>query len=321
LKTIQGHALIVGDRGWKTDMSSAGDARDEALPKLPLWDTIGLSYANYFHNFRDVLLICWLWLIVVAPLWAIVSGVQWSWMAKVIADLKQGVSPPRPIHLVLPVELRALIWGVSLVFMLAGTSIAVAWHRRIILGEQPRLSGSNVASGSFWRYLGIGIVIVLIALVPVLVGFLVFFVFVSPFASHGASGSLNRGLALLIFLVMFCLYLTGIAIILRLCLLLPARAVGDLGTTFKQVWNRTRGNTWRLFWGILACVLPPGLIIEVISLILFGFPNPAKLAGDSLPVAFVAISSILMVCYLLTLPIWIGFLSLSYLHFCGRRPD
>jgi hypothetical protein len=42
----------------------------------------------------------------------------------------------------------------------------------------------------------------------------------------------------------------------------------------------------------------------------------------TLPVVpLIAISVIFMVYYLLILPIWIGFLSLSYLHFFGRRPD
>ncbi len=53
-----------------------------------------------------------------------------------------------------------------LVFTFAGVSIAVAWHRRIILGEQPGFSGSNVATKSLWRYDGVGFAIGLIAFLP-----------------------------------------------------------------------------------------------------------------------------------------------------------
>jgi hypothetical protein len=70
-------------------MSLAGDTRDGPLQKLPLWNTICLSYSTYFRNFLDVLLICWLWLIVVAPLMAVVTGMERSWIAGATAELNK----------------------------------------------------------------------------------------------------------------------------------------------------------------------------------------------------------------------------------------
>ena len=302
-------------------MSLAGDVAEGAVRKLPLWDTICLSYSTFFCNFRDVLLICWLWLIVLAPLMTLENAMQWSLMAKTLADLKQTPLPQRSaVSVSMPIDLRILIYGVGLLFMAAGVSIAVAWHRRIILGEQPRLSISNVGTGSFWRYAGVGLAIVFIAFAPIVLCLLVLGLFLFPFISHAAPGAVKLGSAVPFILIGLLLYLTGIAVILRLCLLLPARAVGDLGVTFKRAWNRTRGNTWRIFWGILACTLPPILIIEIVTLVLVGFPRPQNFATGSLPVPVLIISAIFTVCYLLTLPIWIGFLSLSYLHFFERHP-
>src|ERR1700675_1808838 len=63
--------------------------------------------------------------------------------------------------------------------------------------------------------------------------------------------------------MIFLLWLAGLAVTLRLSLLLPARAVGDLDLTFKETWKRTSGNTWRIFWGIPACTIPPILALQL----------------------------------------------------------
>jgi hypothetical protein len=305
-------------------MSATSDAQDRAVPKLPLWDTIGSAYSTYFHNFLDVLLICWFWFVVVAPLMALGNWLQLSWLARTMAQLRQGVRPQGT-----DLWLSLLIgYGGGLLFMAAGISIAVAWHRRVILGEQTRFSASNAVTGSFWRYIGVGILIGLVAIIPMVLGLLVVTVFLIPLSSHAIPGSQHMGIIVLIALVILFVYLMSITVMLRLCLLLPARAVGDLSVTFKQAWRRLRGNTWRIFWGILACTVPPALIIEIVSLVLLGSFIPRIVPGNSLPVLptlpvvpLIAISVIFMVYYLLILPIWIGFLSLSYLHFFGRRPD
>ena len=86
-----------------------------------------------------------------------------------------------------------LVYGVGLIKLLAGVSIAVAWHRLILLGEQPRLSGTNLATISLWRYVGIALAIYVIATLPAVVILLLSgdsFVFASLFPS---SLSLHSG--------------------------------------------------------------------------------------------------------------------------------
>ncbi len=298
------------------------DAQDEAAPKLPLWDTICLSYSIFFRDFRDVLSICWLWIIVLAPVMTIQSALQWSWIGSAVAQLKAGGVPRQSVALSLrmPLELRLFTYGVGLLVAVAGVSIAVAWHRRIILGEQPRLSGSNVATGSLWRYVAVGIAILLISFVPIVLGVLVVLLFLFSLIPLGVSGGHNVGLVVIVVVMVLC-YLIFITVMLRLCLLLPARAVGDISVTFERAWKSTRGNTWRIFWGILACTLPV-VLVQIPFLAfwhLFGSPNPANFASGSFSVPGLALSAVFSIYYLLTLPIWIGFLSLSYLHFFERR--
>jgi hypothetical protein len=166
---------------------------------------------------------------------------------------------------------------VILVFTFAGASIAVAWHRRLILGEPPGFSGSNVATKGLWRYVGIGFAIALIAFLPLLVVVLPIFIL---------SSSVITGAALkfaMFVAASFLIYLTAFAVFLRLSLLLPARAVGDLDLTFNETWKRTRGNTWRMFWGIVACTVPPMLAVQLaVRIVSFGFLSPGMLTATRL---------------------------------------
>jgi hypothetical protein len=171
--------------------SASPTGASSANPKLPLWDTIRLSYSTYFDHFPDVLRICWLWLVLIVPLTGIANWLRFSWMAGVAADLKWGTPPQAPAHLALmPAEVMALGYGAGLVSMLAGVSIAVAWHRRIILGEHPGLSAGNIATKSLWRYVLVGLAIGLIVILPASVVILPTFLLLSPAASGKAQGFL-----------------------------------------------------------------------------------------------------------------------------------
>jgi hypothetical protein len=98
------------------------------------------------------------------------------------------------------------------------------------------------------------------------------------------------------------LYVAGVVTGLRL-MLLPARAIGNSSLSFSQAWNRTRGNIWRLFWGLW--------FTTVAFLIVVGLPRPSATIDDDFVMRMSALSTIVMICYLLLVPIGIGFLSLS----------
>jgi hypothetical protein len=107
--------------------------------------------------------------------------------------------------------------------------------------------------------------------------------------------------------------------VVRLWLLLPAQAIGNTSLTFKQAWNRTRGNVWRLVWGVAATTLPM-VVIHIILLLRFGLPHLGRLEADF--VSRMTAGSILgTACDLLILPISIGFLSHAYRHFFEAPPE
>jgi hypothetical protein len=288
-------------------MSLADGPPELPYPKLPFWDTVGLAYSTYFRHFIDALRVSWLWLILAAALTPFASWQQWSWMASAMANLKPGV----PHEMPRPTEMIMLGYLDHILLLFAGVSIAVAWHRFLILGERPDVSGSNVMTKNLWRYIVIGLTLFLIMFLPMAVLMLptVYFLLPAQGTATPAPG------AFLLIVPIMVLYAVGLAIAFRLTLLLPARAIGNTGLTFKQTWNRTRGNIWRLFWGIVFTTMPPLLIAQIVFLLGFGFPRPGMAAGEDFVMRMTAMSTIFTVYYLLIVPIGIGFLSHAYRHF------
>ncbi len=279
----------------------------EPQPRLPLRDTIGLSYSTYFRDFIDALRASWLWLIISAATTAVTTWHQWA----AIMALQSGATN-HPLRL--PQEMMGFGYLNVAILWLACVSIAVAWHRLLILGEHPGFSASNIFTKDVWRYVGMGLAIGLMCFLPIaVVAFPVFSFF--RYAQYAGAGSPSPWFVL-IFLLIFVGYLIGVAVGLRLILLLPARAVGDLSLTFKQAWNYTRGNTWRLFWGIMATTFPLLLLIEIALALIGPGPFPRNGVVDSdFVTRLTAMNTIVMVYYLLILPVGIGFLSHAYRHF------
>jgi hypothetical protein len=294
-------------------MSATLDARDEVSSKLPFWQTISLSYSFYFRHLGDALRISWLWLLIFMPLTGATNWLQMSWFAEAIPNMKPGKPPLPPA---MPIAMTILGNASALVMFLAGCSIAVAWHRLVLLGEHPGLSGGNIFSRNVWRYVGMGLAILLIAGLPAFAVIASVSLWALPHAMDGGAPEMNAAKSNpAIFILIPIAYLAACIIVTRLCLLLPARAVGDTRLTFKEMWGLTRGNAWRIFWGIAACSLPPLLVAEIAMLILIVPPNPANLASGAMSGSWIVIGAIFSGYYLITLPIFIGFLSHAFLHF------
>ncbi|WP_315831719.1 hypothetical protein [Bradyrhizobium prioriisuperbiae] len=273
--------------------------------KLPLRDTIThayssyMEYSSYVENFSDVLRISWLWLAIIVPLSIVGSWMEVSGIAGVTNRLTPGT------HLESSPGTTAVSLILTLIVALAAISIAVAWHRRLILGESPRASGSNLISNSLWRYLGAGVLITLIAILPSIIAIAAVFLLTS---SHRA----GDGASLIVSLVPFLLWMVTYGIALRLSLVLPARAVTNLTLSFKQAWADTRGNTWRLFWGTVACAFLPLCVLPILLALVEAYNPNSFTAGSA-----VVIDTLSTFYTLLVLPIGIGFLSFAYRHFVG----
>ena len=284
-------------------------------PKLPLGDTIRLSYTTYVSGFGDVLRASWLWIAIATPLFAYASWKQFQWMAILMANLKKGMPPPpdMPVTMSTPAEVMLAGGASKLLLFLAGLSIAVAWHRRMILGEHPGTSGANLFSANLWRYAGMGIALMLCAAIPPLLIAIPIFLY-GPLAPGGFGPPAPQQFAFL-FPLMPAAMLIAYFLLLRLIPLLPARAAGDLALTWRDTWTRTHGNVWRLFWGLAACTVPPALLMFAVSLGITGFPSFDMFTRPGFAERMAVANALFVAYYLLSLPIVIGFLSHAYRHF------
>lgn len=276
-------------------MSGIVGASDAPVTKLPLWRTIRLSYATFFEHFGDGLRIAAIWLPPVAILATIGGWLQATLLMEVAANPQVQIDASQPMHLLM------LGYALNLLLTVAAISSAVAWHRLLLLEEQPTASsGRNIGTGYYWRYVGIGVLIVLIAAIPPVV-VLVTMELLDLLPAAGPTPPAEIAVIVLA-------YLVGIVLMLRLSPLLPARAIGNVTLSLKDARRHTRGNLWRLFLGILACTLPPYLLLKIIFIVLTLIPF-----GDGLHVLqWAAANAVTLCCWLLLVPIWIGFLSHAY---------
>jgi hypothetical protein len=104
-----------------------------APSKLPLWRTIGQAYAVWGGNLPDLVRVCWLWMLLMAPVYAYLA---W-WQAPRAMELMRAVRFGQPF--VDPDPLLTMLTQIvgKLVGLPALASIAVAWHRLLLKDEHP----------------------------------------------------------------------------------------------------------------------------------------------------------------------------------------
>ena len=275
-------------------MSVTVDAANVPPAKLLLWPTVRLAYATYFAHFGEGLKIAALWLPLVAGIAATAGWLQATLIAEVLAN------PRAPIDVAQPAHLLMLGYARNFLLAFAAVSGAVAWHRLLLLNEVPRFGGRNIGTRSLWRYVGVALLICLIAALPLVIVLV-------PMALLGLLPAVGKAPPAE-FAIIALAYLAGVVLTMRLSLLLPARATGNATLSLKDAWQRSRGNTWRLLGGIIVCGVPPFLLANIVFAVLTAVPfgSGAYLAQ------WAAASAIALCCWLLAWPIWVGFLSHAY---------
>jgi hypothetical protein len=280
------------------------ESKGSSYDRLPLWQTIRLSYATYFAHFSDVLRISVMWLALTALFDGATGWVEVSWMSRILANPQAGPNLAQPVEMTLLNDIG------SVVMTLAALSIAVAWHRLLLLDERPGRSGGNIGTRYFWLYVAAAVIICLIAILPCVAVLLPAWLLGWLAAS---SDEIEPQTPYLVAAGLIA-YALGIALLLRLSLLLPACAIGDLTLTMKDAWRSSRRNVWRLFWGIVACTVPPTILVGLIFVGAIMIP-----LGDNLYRAQWAAAGAVGACgWLITWPLWIGFLSYAFRYLVRR---
>ncbi len=214
---------------------------------LPVFDTVGQSISFAWNNVGMMVRLSWLWVIVVS----IVSGV----LIFVLFNTHSGAEEQ------LFTSTDALVGLVFvLVYFAAAYSIAVGWHRALLLGERPGAVNLRFGRREF-GYFCYAIVIALICWLPAI---LVFFGFVFVAESFDQNGSMKSVVGYVA--VFVGLYVALMMIFSRLFLVLPGTAVGDRRMSLTQSIRLTKGNTWRIFGGFMLVTLlqiVPNILTEI----------------------------------------------------------
>jgi hypothetical protein len=266
-----------------------------AVAKLPVFATVARSYGVVFGNFGMVLRVVWFWCLLIA-------GLQW---------LSLAVLPNWTIN---PSEIAVLDVSHRLILSIAGclngliilpafASIAVTWHRWLLLHERPAADACIRLDRIVWIYAAMAAGIALVRFAASLPQVL-------AMQDPGAPthlGLLQQGAAALLFLAIA-------GLLPRLSLGLPGFAVGAPDASLAAGFAAARANTWRLLWGTVLCLLPA---VAVGAIAFAVWPGAdVMLANSTLATATrIAMS-------LLWPPIgivFVGFLSYAYEHLVLKR--
>jgi len=213
-----------------------------APPRLPVWQTVRTSYALVGRNLGQLVRICWVWVLIMVPVYGALDWLAETWPGDSTAQAARGIAAALPS----PVDTPFL------------ASIAVAWHRLILRGEQVRQVAYIRLDGIVWRYALYALAFLLLERGTLLVSaFLAEYLAIEAdlielLAAPAATGA-TMGV--------------GLLVLPRLSLVLPALALGER-LSLRHAWRISRGNTLRLGAATALCMLPAVTLAMLIPLLM-----------------------------------------------------
>jgi hypothetical protein len=220
------------------------------MSKLPVSSAMGHAISSTTNNMSFAFHISWPWMIMLLPLS----------VATNLYVVLNGLSPDRggePDVAALG-KFFMISAPLAIASVIAYASIAVNWHRYILLDEVPDGWQRLRVDGLMWRYIGNFILILLLIMACAIgVGL------VLGIAGYIMNSLLGETMtAVLLVPGILALYMYAIISGYRLSVILPAVALGRTDFRMADVWKATAGNNWRLF-GLLIlfmlCMLLVGL--------------------------------------------------------------
>ena len=256
----------------------------DAPKSLPVFETVGQSLGYSLKNIGLMFKLSWLWVILL-----VVLGAAFLTLFGDVPQIEGQTVPG-----------GGAIAGFAvlmIVYFIAIYSIAVGWHRVLLLGEQPGWINFNVGRREL-GYFGYTLLIALLAAFPMLIGFLI----VGALTSFSTDSREAVGLG------MIAVGAAGVIVMLllmgRLQLVLPGTAVGDRRVAIRQSFDLTRGNSWRILGGFL--------LISLIQIV----PNVLSTLADPEVIDLGAMIGLVLNVVSIALSVFIGFAAVSYMSFC-----
>jgi hypothetical protein len=222
-----------------------------APPKLPIWQTVRASYAIVARNVGQLARICWLWVLIMVPVYAALDWLEETW---------PGESGEQGMYHSMREIAAALPSPVDLPYV---ASIAVAWHRLVLREERVTQPAYLRLDGVVWRY-----VLYTFAFLLLERGAAV----ISAFLVQNLAIEADPSTRLLIELLAAptaagAALVIGLLVVPRLSLVMPAVALRER-LSLRHAWRVTRGNTLRLGVAAALCMLPAVTLAMLIPLLM-----------------------------------------------------
>jgi hypothetical protein len=237
------------------------------------WSSALASYRLVFTHPVDVVRIGWVW-VVLAHLIGYVLG-----------------------YLAVHIGISYLAVLSALAVTLCGAAFAVKWHRRALLGMASVGPVMALASRDL-RFVGRAILLLLATIIPLVV--LMFLAVLAMFSDAPV-------MIVITLLACFAAFLLAMYVLIRFSLILPAAAIDDDKTGWRDSWTATAGVSVRLWGGALVAVLPLAIVSKLIENLAFF----VMFQFNMLPLALVfgALSTIVV---FLTVAVAASYTSLAY---------
>lgn len=229
-----------------------------------LQPTKALSHAlkSTFDNLGFAFHISWPWMALILPLNIITT------LYMVFNGLQ--LDPTGEPNLAKISDILAVSFPLTVASIIAYASIAVSWHRYVLLDEVPQGWDRLRIDAVTWRYIG-----------NVFIVFAIFFVLVLASMLAGALLSLlvatiiGETVARFVFLIVYGGgFVFAFVSLYRVSVKLPAVALGRSDFKVGDAWRVTDGNFWRLLSllvAMLACLLLLGVLMFAASAIFTNF--------------------------------------------------
>ena len=268
-----------------------------------------LGIQSVLRNAGASLSFSWPWLLLFAIVSVILTYFVWqSGFGRTPLSPEQGTGT----------FLLAYVIGMLMV-LIGICSIAVLWHRFILLDEFPGVMQRLRVDAPVWRYVWrailIGLLAILICLIPmILLVTLMFSVLSVDPMSAGATQQLPIGTFIVIYLFLWIVWTFVSAVAFRFCLALADAALGQNQIGIFESWRRTKG----LFGSLLAlsaCVTFLNFAWQIVLDLVFRAIGPLSAYTDAVARILVGLPAFWFFTFL-----GITLITSLYGHIVQKRP-
>ncbi len=227
------------------------------MRKLPVFEALGHAFRSTTDNIGFAFHISWPWVLILLPFNVATN------LYMILNGLETGGGPdPAKIGTYFAVAAPLILASI-----VAYASIAVNWHRYVLLDEIAQGWQRLRIDSLTWRYIGNFILVVLV-LVACAIPVGVAFALVGFLANALLGGEM---VALLLVPAVLALYAFAFVAGYRLSVKLPAIALGRSDFSMGDAWRATKGNSWRMLGLLILFVLCLVLIGVIMLAITYAF--------------------------------------------------